>query len=91
MDQTVLKALVDYLCDTVASPYLDNEDDEDDLNLQACDNTLRLSREWLQANNQNVSASVRWLESEGAYCDCEVLLNVAPRHIKDDSGIHPTA
>lgn len=44
-----------------------------------CDNTLKQSKNFLKANNLDVAANVEWLENNGGYCDCEVLMNVMCR------------
>lgn len=41
-----------------------------------CDNTLRFTEEWLEANNLSRDPVVNWLESNGGFCDCEVIFNV---------------
>ena len=47
-----------------------------DANLGECDNTLRLSLEYIRQNNLDRDRVVEWLEENGGYCDCEVLANV---------------
>lgn len=43
-----------------------------------CDNTLRHTREFLKSRSLPEGRAVAWLEAHGGFCDCEVLLNVAP-------------
>ncbi|HUG38679.1 MAG TPA: DUF2695 domain-containing protein [Candidatus Limnocylindrales bacterium] len=57
-----LRALVDHL--------------DRNLPLEACDQTLRISKTFLAGRGLNVGRAVRWLETQGAYCDCEVLMNL---------------
>ena len=43
-----------------------------------CDASLRHTKEWLCANMPGHAADVlKWLESHGAMCDCEVLMNAS--------------
>ena len=71
----VLKQLFPYLEEKLG-PMLDN-----------CDGTLRFSREFLHTmyndKEKELSAEV-YLERHSGYCDCEVLLNVAPEEEKED-------
>jgi hypothetical protein len=42
-----------------------------------CDNTLRLSTDFLkQLNIEKIEEVKDWLNEHGGYCDCEVLANV---------------
>jgi hypothetical protein len=41
-----------------------------------CDDTLRFTLEFVRQNAMDESRVVPWLESNGGYCDCEVLNNV---------------
>jgi len=41
-----------------------------------CDETLRLTREFIRQNAMDETRIVSWLEESGGYCDCEVLANV---------------
>ena len=42
-----------------------------------CDNSLKLTNEFLQENKmENVKIIKNWLQENGGYCDCEVLNNV---------------
>lgn len=50
--------------------FLDNELDD-------CDDTLRLTKEYLlNLDISNSDEVISWLEDHGGYCDCEVLANV---------------
>jgi len=50
--------------------FLDNE-------LTDCDDTLKLTQEFLQESKiANVDLVIQWLEEHGGYCDCEVLANI---------------
>ena len=43
-----------------------------------CDLTLKHTKEWLCKNMPGHAADVlKWLESHGAMCDCEVLMNAS--------------
>jgi hypothetical protein len=45
---------------------------------QSCDHTLRFTKEWLEVTNvANVKSVIQGLRSQGGFCDCEVLNNVA--------------
>lgn len=46
------------------------------LPLEACDQTLRVTKTFLASRGLDVARAVRWLEAQGAYCDCEVLINL---------------
>ena len=41
-----------------------------------CDQTLRLTRAFLQERELSENTVIPWLKSYGGYCDCEVLANV---------------
>ncbi len=48
---------------------------------RGCDTTLRFTQKWLAASSvANPRRLLRWFESSGGYCDCEVLMNVLPDH-----------
>jgi len=50
-----------------------------DLQLEenGCDNTNKLTTEFLENNNIiNIENVVSWLVENGGYCDCEILANV---------------
>lgn len=46
------------------------------LETSPCDNTHRLTREFLEKHNIPVMPVLKWLMNNGGYCDCEVLMNV---------------
>ncbi|MDR3753940.1 MAG: DUF2695 domain-containing protein [Terracidiphilus sp.] len=46
------------------------------LQTQDCDDTLRLTRDFIVRNVLKGDEMVEWLEDNGGYCDCEVLDNV---------------
>jgi hypothetical protein len=55
--------------------YLDAE-----LESYACDNTLKLTENFLKTKNiHDISAIKEWLSNHGAYCDCEILANIEER------------
>jgi hypothetical protein len=43
-----------------------------------CDHTLVRTREWARRSGLDPEAVVRGVGEFGAFCDCEVLLNVTP-------------
>jgi hypothetical protein len=46
-----------------------------------CDTSLRFTRRWLTGSSfTNPTRLLRWFESSGGYCDCEVLMNVLTEH-----------
>jgi len=45
-----------------------------------CDNTLKLTNRWIGAQPRSHRWVVRWSETQGARCDCEVIANV----LRDD-------
>ncbi len=51
--------------------FLDEQLSEGD-----CDDTLRLTREYLRRNAMDESLIVPWLEEHGGHCDCEALNNI---------------
>ena len=51
--------------------YLDERLAED-----ACDDTLRITDEFLASRGLDVDAVGAWLRASGGHCDCEVLANV---------------
>ena len=50
------------------------------LEQDGCDNTMRLTAEYLQASGEcgDLDEALDWLARRGGFCDCEVLLNVEP-------------
>ena len=46
-----------------------------------CDNTLKLTKQWIQENNleDKKKEIIEYLENHGGYCDCEVVFNVLDR------------
>ena len=43
---------------------------------QGCDHTRRLTRAWRASRGHDVERVFAWLDSQGGYCDCEILANV---------------
>ena len=41
-----------------------------------CDHTLRLTTQWLSSHGHDPQSVIPWLQSQGGFCDCEVLANV---------------
>jgi hypothetical protein len=51
-----------------------------------CDDTLKLSVDFLQSLNlDNIEEITKWFSEHGGYCDCEVLANVEEKF--DDNAI----
>ena len=46
------------------------------LQAQDCDDTLRLTRDFILRNDLKEKEIIEWLEEHGGYCDCEALANV---------------
>jgi len=42
---------------------------------EKCDNTLRLVKRWLKEQGLAFEPVEAWLNENGGYCDCEVVLN----------------
>lgn len=51
--------------------YLDEK-----LSKEECDNSSRLTKEFLENNNIVAQRVLIWLSEHGGYCDCEILNNV---------------
>ncbi|MBL0220404.1 MAG: DUF2695 domain-containing protein [Myxococcales bacterium] len=47
-----------------------------ELPLQGCDHSRRITKAWLTGRGHDVEAVFAWLDTQGGYCDCEVLANV---------------
>lgn len=58
---------------------------DSELPRHGCDNTLRLTKKWLEDRGHAIEPVVSWLQHHGGYCDCEVLLNVK-EHFKENKG-----
>ncbi len=41
-----------------------------------CDNTLAHTEDFLESKKLNKKKVIKWLNSKGGYCDCEVLMNI---------------
>jgi len=50
--------------------YVDSQ-----LDSTECDHTLRHVRDFIHSRGLREEAVVRWLESNGGYCDCEAVMN----------------
>lgn len=46
------------------------------LAIQGCDDTLKITLEFLAEKSIPASIAVEWMKEHGGYCDCEVLANV---------------
>jgi hypothetical protein len=49
-----------------------------------CDHTRRLTEAWLRSRGHDVESVFAWLDTQGGYCDCEVLANVEEK-VDDES------
>lgn len=47
-----------------------------------CDDSRRLTRQWLESHGHDVERVFAWLDEHGGHCDCEVLGNVE-QHVED--------
>lgn len=47
-----------------------------ELGARDCDHSRRLTEAWLESRGHDVPAVLAWLDTQGGYCDCEVLTNV---------------
>ena len=43
---------------------------------KGCDHSRRLTEAWLRTRGHDVKHVFTWLDSEGGFCDCEILANV---------------
>lgn len=50
-----------------------------ELPVRGCDHSRRLTEAWLRRRGHDVEAVFAWLDTQGGYCDCEVLANVEER------------
>lgn len=50
---------------------------------KSCDHTRRLTEAWLRSRGYEVDRVFSWLDTQGGYCDCEILANV--EEIVDDA------
>ncbi len=47
-----------------------------ELPLKGCDHSRRLTQAWLQSRGHDTDPVFAWLDTQGGYCDCTILLNV---------------
>ena len=78
-------AHMERLCAWLAGPEgCDFREDEETGEIEwDCDNSLRLTRQWLARAGLDVDASIRQLHDCGGFCDCEVVFNVPQRWPED--------
>ena len=57
-----------------------------ELALEKCDNTLRLVKRWLKEQKLPFEPVEAWLNENGGYCDCEVVLNAEAAWQEEKSG-----
>lgn len=43
---------------------------------EGCDHSRRFREKWLVVNRMSKEPTLSWLESNGGFCDCEVVSNV---------------
>lgn len=43
---------------------------------QGCDHSRRITEAWLVGRGHDVPSVFAWLDTQGGFCDCEVLANV---------------
>jgi Protein of unknown function (DUF2695) len=43
---------------------------------EGCDHTRRLTQAWLESHGHDVERVFAWLDTQGGFCDCEILANV---------------
>lgn len=48
---------------------------ENSVSESGCDHSLRLTEQWITANQQPKEPLIRWLDENGGFCDCEVAAN----------------
>lgn len=46
---------------------------------KGCDHTRRLTQAWLASRGHDVERVFEWLDTQGGFCDCEILANVEDR------------
>ena len=46
---------------------------------EGCDHSRRLTEAWLRSRGHDVQSMFAWLDTQGGYCDCEILANVEDR------------
>jgi hypothetical protein len=46
---------------------------------KGCGHTRRLTEAWLRSRGHDVQSVFAWLDTQGGYCDCEILANVEER------------
>ena len=46
---------------------------------KGCDHSRRLTQAWLTSRGHDVERVFAWLDTQGGFCDCEVLANVKER------------
>jgi hypothetical protein len=62
--QETLEVLFDYI--------------DDVLDVKGCDHTLGVTMQYLMFKGLDFAKITSWLQSNGGYCDCEVLARIVP-------------
>lgn len=70
--------LYKYLAGPMGCNFEDAPEEPDGITWD-CDETLTLTREWLEHHHLDVEANVAALQACGGWCDCEVVFNVRSR------------
>ncbi len=53
--------------------------DSEKLTVHGCDHTLRYTLAWIEAHHYDRELWLDYLQRNGGFCDCEVLMNVVYR------------
>jgi hypothetical protein len=51
---------------------------DDVLDVKECDHTLGVTMQYVMFNGLDFAKITSWLQSNGGYCDCEVLVRIVP-------------
>jgi hypothetical protein len=62
---------------------------ETSVDANGCDHSRRFTEKWLGLNKVSPESVLRWLESNGGFCDCEVIFN-AMQHWRENRDITKT-
>lgn len=65
------------LCDYLAGPDACNTREEDGKTVYTCAGTFAFTRRWLSAQGLPLGKELDFLHEKGAFCDCEVGLNLS--------------
>lgn len=79
MSEEQFEALCEYLDSEQGCNFRERVPGDSQSITWKCDNTLAMTRQWLQEHGLNVNANVGKLEALGGFCGCEVLFNTTER------------